>query len=238
MGVAEGRARVALHQREAEHAQQGRVGVEGPGFVKVFVAVREQHLPAVHQAHCLRDFGDLALQDRSQRGGRGGVRLRFVVDLPLGHHPEHAVAVGVKVVVAQFVLHPEQDEDAGGHAHSEAQQVDEGKSLAFPQAPQGDDEVVVEHWGPNKETVDRRKGRPEAGTGAGSDKVQTGREKANGAQGNFFCPTDAAQWIVRTSALPGALHQPPSRSSSGLPASGLPSPFLRSSFAYFLFVSR
>jgi hypothetical protein len=51
----------------------------------------------------------------------------------------------VEIVIAEFAADKEDDQEAHGHAYSEAQYIDQCKSLPFEEAPDRDFQIVSEH---------------------------------------------------------------------------------------------
>jgi hypothetical protein len=95
--------------------------------------------------HGFFHFGEIAGKVVGHLGAGHGVLAYFPVHAVFHRDAHDAVGLRVEAVVAEFVPHVEHDEQAGGQAHGEARYVDGRKSLALPQAAQGDFEVVAEH---------------------------------------------------------------------------------------------
>ena len=58
---------------------------------------------------------------------------------------EQVWAIGVEGVHGPFVPDPKQDEQAGGDAKRQAENVDGGETFVADQAPPGEFEIIVDH---------------------------------------------------------------------------------------------
>jgi hypothetical protein len=57
-------------------------------------------------------------------------------------NPVSPVTIALKLVIAQFVPYPKENEHTAGHTDSQARYVNDGKTLVFDQLADGDLEVV------------------------------------------------------------------------------------------------
>ena len=65
--------------------------------------------------------------------------------LSVQHHPVDAVSMLMEIIIAEFTADKKDDQEAHGHAHSEAKYIDQCKSLPFKEAPDRDFDIVPEH---------------------------------------------------------------------------------------------
>ena len=57
----------------------------------------------------------------------------------------HAAGVSVEGVIAAFETNIEEDQEAGGEAHRQPEDVDQGEAAAFPKVTQRDGQVILQH---------------------------------------------------------------------------------------------
>jgi virulence-associated protein VagC len=140
--VPQGRGRVALFERVAEHPQESVVGEEAPQFGQP-AAVRGVAAHARTQVGGLGHNGVIGSQSPGQRKRRGRVRLPRVAGF--GQHAVDAVAVGVELVVTPLVGQHEDDEQAHRHGRGQPEHVDEREHFVLEEVPDSYFQVVVEH---------------------------------------------------------------------------------------------
>src|SRR5580658_5969908 len=96
------------------------------------------------------DFRNCALKGGAvDSAGLAGSELfiSFIVHL-LGSDPVDLILVGLKTVVAPFILCVEDDQHATGEADGEAGNVDNGNDLVAPKIANRDNQIIFEHkWG-------------------------------------------------------------------------------------------
>ena len=103
---------------------------------------REAEIVDPHGGDHLRIF---LHQGSGHRCGAGSP-VKFVgADDPVQPHPVDALGLLVEAVVAQFVAHVEQDQDAAGQTDCQPDDVDEGIPLLAPHIAQGDFQVTAKH---------------------------------------------------------------------------------------------
>jgi hypothetical protein len=67
------------------------------------------------------------------------------IRLGLAHKAVYAVALGVEVIVGEFILHEEEDEHAGGNANRQPKYINQGVDRAAAEVPPGDGQIVGNH---------------------------------------------------------------------------------------------
>ncbi len=76
---------------------------------------------------------------------RGDRKLLARVNTVVTHNPVEVVKISVKLVKAQFILNPEENEDAGGQADSQAENVDKGIASVFFEITESDFKIISDH---------------------------------------------------------------------------------------------
>ena len=149
IGGVQGRVRVAVGQFEVEHVQHAGVREVETRFVEPFVAFHVRDLPGDQRRFDARVFLHLrkGVGQHPSPGRRAprGAGFRPVHGLDRHGKPVDPVVPRRVLVVAEFVLDVQQDQDATRHPHREAQDVDHGVSLVAQGVSIDYREVVPEH---------------------------------------------------------------------------------------------
>jgi len=145
MRVVKGSIGVAGDHGQGEDLEDRRVG-EGE------VMLEDMVVPLPHQLVARASEPDHLLDLRigsDERGAHifgGGDSVDLgVIEEEILIDPIDAVGVDVVTVVAELIGDVQDDQEADGEAGSEADDVEGGKALAFPEAAEGDLEIVAEH---------------------------------------------------------------------------------------------
>ena len=91
------------------------------------------------------DVGDHSFQLPGQQSLRGIVGHYFAVEIAPLVYLVKLFAVGMKAIHATFVMDPQQDQQAAGHAKGEAQDIYSRKCFVTDQIAPGDEEIVLDH---------------------------------------------------------------------------------------------
>jgi len=125
-GIGERTSHHALAQGEGEYLEKFGIDQRDTVFVKPLLSVRHDLLTDVQMTRGLPDLRELRLQGRPQAGRQDGDGLvppgRFG---NLRHHAVDGRGVGMKPVVAQFILHPEENHQATAQTRRQPENVDE-----------------------------------------------------------------------------------------------------------------
>ena len=92
------------------------------------------HPPNPHKIHNLRE---ILFQGRSGTECAGGIGRNTVTGCAR-HHPENAVRIQMKSIIAQLILNMEDDEQAAGHTNGQTGYVDERIGLVFLDSAKSD----------------------------------------------------------------------------------------------------
>ena len=144
--VGEHRAGIAPQEVEApEDAEEGRVGGVDAILREAPVADLHAHLRLALQAHDRLDRRHVAPQRVGHRCGRDRRREAAPGQLHVERDAVDALGFGVKGVVAELLLDPEPNQQAGREAHREAEHVDGRDAGPALERPGCDRQVVAEH---------------------------------------------------------------------------------------------
>jgi len=145
MRVAEGRIGVAGDHRQREDLEDRRVG-EGEVMVEdVVIALPYQQVARVTKPHHLLDLRIGSDESGAEKFGTGGSDEPGDVDIGILIDPIDAVGVDVVAVVTELIGDVQDDQQTDTEAGSEADDVEGGKALAFPEAAEGNLDIVAEH---------------------------------------------------------------------------------------------
>ena len=145
VGRPQGRRRVSLDPGEMENGEKRRIGEGDVVFVEDVVLQLEGHI--VHgeiPGHAL-DLGD-AFGDRGGEGRWRDPPSEGLAALTSKDGDEvEVLGVWVELVIAQFVVDPEQDEDGARHPHRQSEDVESRIPLMFDEIAEGDLQIAFEH---------------------------------------------------------------------------------------------
>ena len=111
----------------------------------VVVALPHQLVARLAKPDHLLDLWIGSNERGAEEFGDGGGIVLGVIDVAILIDPVDAVGVDVVAVIAELVGDVQDDQQADTEAGSEADDVEGGKALAFPEASEGDLEIVAEH---------------------------------------------------------------------------------------------
>lgn len=146
MRVVEGGIRVAGDHGQGEDLEDRRVG-EGEVMVEdVVVALPHQLVAAVvTEPDHLLDLWIGSDEGGAEKFGDGGGFEPGVIEVDILIDAIDAVGVDIVAVVTELIGNVQDDQQTDTEACSEADDVEGGKALAFPEAAEGDLEIVAEH---------------------------------------------------------------------------------------------
>ena len=145
MRVAESRIGVAGDHRQREDLEDRRVGEGEPMVEDVVVALSYQQVARVAEPHHLLDLRIGGDESGAEKFGGGGSDEPGVVDIGILIDPIDAVGVDIVAVVTELIGDVQDNQQADTEAGSEADDIEGGKALAFPEAAEGNLEIVAEH---------------------------------------------------------------------------------------------
>ncbi len=145
MRIVEGGIGVAGDHGQGEDLEDRRVG-EGEVMVEdVVVALSHLQVARVAESDHLLDLRIGSDESGAEKFGGVGRFEPGVVDIGILIDPIDAVGVDVVAVVTELIGDVQDDQQTDTEAGSEADDVEGGKALAFPETAEGDLEIVAEH---------------------------------------------------------------------------------------------
>ena len=139
------RLRTSVLPREVERAEEGGVGIVpvlryvGPPLVL------QGHLPELHQLGAALELGVLAHQGADRGERRDAEVVVRVAEHVVRLDAVDPIGLGMMRIEAQFVLHVDPDQQAGGDADGEPPDVEECEERIALQGAPGDQEVFTQH---------------------------------------------------------------------------------------------
>ena len=145
MRVVEGGIGVAGDHGQGEDLEDRRVG-EGEVMVEdVVVALSHQQVARVAESDHLLDLRIGSDEGRAEKFGDGNGFKPGVIEKDILIDPIDAVGVDIVAVVTELIGDVQDDQQTDAKPGSEADDVEGGKAFAFPEAAEGDSEIVAEH---------------------------------------------------------------------------------------------
>jgi len=145
MRVVEGGIGVAGDHGQGEDPEDRRVG-EGEVMVEdVVVTLSHQQVARVAESNHLLDLRIGSDKRGAEKFGDVNGIVLGVIDVAILIDPIDAVGINVVAVVTELIGDVQDDQQTNAEAGSEADDVEGGKALAFPEAAEGDLEIVAEH---------------------------------------------------------------------------------------------
>ena len=145
MRIVEGGIGVPRDHGQGEDLEDRRVG-EGKVMVEyVVVALPHQQVAHVAEPDHLLDLRIGSDESGAEKFGAGSGVVLGVIDVAILIDPIDAVGVDIVAVITELIRDVQDDQQTDTEAGSEADDVEGGKALAFPQATEGDIEIVAEH---------------------------------------------------------------------------------------------
>ena len=145
MRVVEGGIGVASDHGQGEDLEDRRVGEDEVMLEDVVVALPHQLVARLAKPDHLLDLWIGSNERGAEEFGDGGGIVLGVIDVAILIDPVDAVGVDIVAVVTELIGDVQDDQQADTEAGSEADDVEDGKALAFPEASEGDLEIVAEH---------------------------------------------------------------------------------------------
>ena len=145
MRFVEGGIGVAGDHGQGEDLEDRRVGEYEVMVEDVVVALSHQLVARVAESDHLLDLRIGSDESGAEKFGAGGSDEPGVVDIGILIDPIDAVGVYMVAIVTELVGDVQDDQQADAEPGSEANDVESGKALAFPEAAEGDLEIVAEH---------------------------------------------------------------------------------------------
>jgi len=136
---------VALHQRETENLEEGRVDDEEAALVERLAAAFHACSVKLVEPHGAFDGRLLAHEARCHRRGHVEALVRPVPAFRDLVETIDAVRVFVEVVVGKLISHEKGNQQARCHPYGQPPDVDEGVAGAALEVTVGDLEVVAKH---------------------------------------------------------------------------------------------
>jgi len=145
MSAVEGGIGIAGDHRQREDLEDRRVG-EGKMMVEyVVVAFPHQKIARVAEPNHLLDLWIGSDESGAKKFGGHGCNELGVVDIAILIDPVDSVGVDIIAIVTEFIGDVQNDQQTDPQAGSEADDVEDGKALAFPKAAKCNLEIVAEH---------------------------------------------------------------------------------------------
>ncbi len=145
MRVVEGGIGIAGDHGQREDFKHRRVGKDEVMFEDVVITLPHQQVARVAEPDHLLDLR-IGSDERRAEKFRGGDRIVLgVIQVHILIDPIDAIGVHIVAVVTELIRDVQDDQQTDAEAGSEADDVEGGKALAFPEAAEGDLEIVAEH---------------------------------------------------------------------------------------------
>jgi len=122
---------VAFNERKSKYIKEGRIGQDDIPFDKSIISAVDDEAGPLDPDK-INDFREVVLESRSERGRIAVGSSGTAFGPAFSSKQESPVPVFVKAVIAHLVLDIKEDQDAAGHAHGKAGDVDQGiNSVSF-----------------------------------------------------------------------------------------------------------
>ena len=145
MRVVEGGIGVAGDHGQREDLEDRRVG-EGEAMVEdVVVTLPYQQVTRVAESDHLLDLRIGSDQSGAEKFGGGDSVVPGVIEIEILIDPIDAVGVDVVAVVTELIRDIQDDQQTDTEAGSEADDVEGGIALTFPEAAESNPDIVAEH---------------------------------------------------------------------------------------------
>jgi len=145
MRVVEGGIGVASDHGQSEDLEDRRVGEDEVMFEHMVVAFSHQLVARIAEPDHLLDLRIGSNDSGAEKFGGGDSVVFRIIQVDILIDPIDAVGVDIVAVVTELIGDVQDDQQTDTEAGSEADDVECGKALAFPEAAEGDPEIVAEH---------------------------------------------------------------------------------------------
>ena len=145
MRVVEGGIGVAGDHGQGKDLEDRRVGESEAMFENVVAAFPDEYVLGVAEPDHLLDLRIGSDEGGAEKFGDSGGVEPGVIEVDILIDPIDAVGVDIVAVVTELIGDVQDDQQTDTEAGSEADDVEGGKALAFPEAAEGDLEIVAEH---------------------------------------------------------------------------------------------
>lgn len=145
MRVVKGGIGVTGDHRQREDLEDRRVGKGQVMVEDMVVALPHQQVARVAEPDHLLDLWIGSDESGAEKFGGGGSLITGVIEVEILINPIDAVGVDVVAIVTKLIGYVQDDQQTDTEAGSEADDVEDGKALAFPEAAEGNLEIVAKH---------------------------------------------------------------------------------------------
>jgi hypothetical protein len=129
-----------------KHRQEGVVYIVCLLFADLLFLVRDDFSTGWFNPGVVDHFGEVVLHRFSDAGiGDGAMLYKLPVLVAIVAYAVKISQVGVELIIAQFKIDVLQDQQAGGHADRETDDVDEGKDLVLADVSPCGKKIAPEH---------------------------------------------------------------------------------------------
>src|SRR5258708_36129095 len=145
VGGCQCRGGIAFNDGHGENGEDAGVAVGDPIFLYILFAVSKADVFLAQQSYGSFDFGEVAGQGCRYGWGGDGEISDIVTQFHVGIDPEDPVGLYVVPVIAELVRYIEYNEQAGGQAEGESQDIEKGKTFILQQATEGCFYIIFKH---------------------------------------------------------------------------------------------
>jgi len=145
MRVVEGGIGVAGDHGQGEDLEDRRVGEGEVMFEDVVIANPYKLVARVAESDHLPDLRIGSDEGGAEKFGGGDSVVLGIIQVDILIDPIDAVGVDIIAVVTELIGDVQDDQQTNAEAGSEAEDVEGGEALGFPEASEGDLEIVTEH---------------------------------------------------------------------------------------------
>ena len=140
---------ISFFETEAEEGKESRVRINAFEASEFIVVVCVETMPVIIcDPHGVLYTGNYLLAISGNGSGNMGPGLFRFSGTNIGDHAEDLFLVGMKAVIASFIVHPEKDDESYGQSNGQPGDIDAGVEPVLPEIALGGFKVVSQHGGP------------------------------------------------------------------------------------------
>jgi len=145
MRAVKGRIGVAGDHGQREDLEDRRVGEGELMLEDMVVALPHQQVARVAEPDHLLDLRIGSDESGAEKFGGVGRNEPGIVDIGILINPVDAVSIDIVAIVTELIGDVQDNQQTDAETGSKADDIESGNTLAFPEATEGDLEIVAEH---------------------------------------------------------------------------------------------
>jgi len=137
---------IAGDQPIREHRQEGIIQAQCLLIADLLFIIGNDYGPEWQYPGVVDHLRKIMLHGLADTGiGDGPMLDQLAILIPVVVDPVKIAELGIELIIAQFEVDILKDQQAGGHAYRQTDDIDKGKDLVLADVPPGGGKIALEH---------------------------------------------------------------------------------------------